>query len=250
MNKIPVGLQLYSIRDECARDLPGMLQAVARMGYDGVEFAGYHDFSAQDMRKMLDDLGLRCCGTHIGLETMLGDQLEKTIEYNLTIGNPYLIVPGMDEKYRNSLDAWRRTAALFGEIAEKVAAHGLRVGYHNHHVEFEAMDGQTPLEVFFTAAPANVLMQLDIGNGMEGGYDVVSFLRRHAARAATVHCKEFSRSNPEALVGEGDVPWVEVFDICAASGGSEWYIVEQESYAFPPLECVERCLVNMKRLLG
>lgn len=248
MNKIPIGLQLYSIRDDCARDLPGTLKAVAKMGYDGVEFAGYHGYSAKALRQMLDDLNLRCCGTHIGLETLLGDELDKTIEFNLVIGNKYLIVPGMADEYQNSLDAWRKTAALFSGIAEKAALHGLRVGYHNHHHEFTPMDGQTPLEVFFTAAHSSVVMQLDIGNALEGGFDAIAFLRRHAARAVTVHFKEYSHSNPLALTGEGDVPWAEVFEICNTAGKTEWYIIEQESYAFPPLECVARSYTNIKKL--
>lgn len=84
MKKIPIGLQLYSIREDCAKDLPGTLAAVSKMGYDGVEFAGYHGRTAKELRKMLDDLGLKCCGTHIGLDTLLGDALKASAEFNLT----------------------------------------------------------------------------------------------------------------------------------------------------------------------
>jgi len=79
MSKIPVALQLYSVREDCARDLPGTLKAVANMGYDGVEFAGYHGRSAEELRKLVDDLGLQVAGTHIGIDTLLGDELEKTL---------------------------------------------------------------------------------------------------------------------------------------------------------------------------
>ena len=85
---IPIALQLYSVRHECEKALPGVLHAVAAMGYDGVEFAGYYGRSAQELRRMLDDVGLRCAGTHTGLNTILGDELPRTIEFNRTLGNP------------------------------------------------------------------------------------------------------------------------------------------------------------------
>src|SRR5690348_17657100 len=95
-NKIPFGLQLYSVRDECAKDLDGTVAAVAKMGYKAVEFAGYYGRDAKSLRKLLDDVGLKCCGTHIGLDTLLGDNLPKTIEFNHTLGNQFLIVPSLD----------------------------------------------------------------------------------------------------------------------------------------------------------
>src|SRR5438105_11085129 len=90
---LQVGLQLYAVRDDCAKDLPGVLKAVAKMGYTGVEFAGYYGRSAQELRAMLDEDGLKCYGTHIGLETLLGDNLAKTVEFNKVLGNNMLIVP-------------------------------------------------------------------------------------------------------------------------------------------------------------
>ena len=95
MSNIPIGLQLYSVRDDCEIDLPSVLKAVGGMGYDGVEFAGYYGRTASELRQMLDDNGLKCCGTHTGLETILGDELEKTIAFNQTLGNKFLIVPGL-----------------------------------------------------------------------------------------------------------------------------------------------------------
>src|SRR5439155_26936377 len=100
--KIPIALQLYSVREDCARDLPGTIAAVAKMGYAGVEFAGYYDRSAAELRKLLDDHSLRCAGTHTGLNTILGDELDRTIEFNRTIGNRYLIVPGLPKERRDS----------------------------------------------------------------------------------------------------------------------------------------------------
>src|SRR5262252_7321927 len=99
---INMGLQLYSVRDDCAKDLPGVLKAVAKMGYTGVEFAGYHGRTAQELRQLLDENHLKCYGTHIALDTLMGDNLEKTIEFNKVLGNKFLCVPWIPTERRNS----------------------------------------------------------------------------------------------------------------------------------------------------
>jgi len=246
--RAPIGLQLYSVREDCKKDLPGTIAAVAKMGYKGVEFAGYYDRSAKQLRKMLDDNGLVCCGTHTGLDTLLGDNLRPTIDFNRTLGNKYLIVPGLPEKYRKSHQAWLDTAKLFNELAEKVKPHGMLVGYHNHSVEFTAMDGELPWDTFYGNTRKDVIMQIDLGNAINGGADPLPYLYQYPGRAITVHVKEFSKTNNKALIGEGDVNWKAFFALCKAVGETEWYIVEQESYAFPPLDCVGRCLKNLRKM--
>jgi sugar phosphate isomerase/epimerase len=246
--RTPIGLQLYSVREDCQRDLPGTIAAVAKMGYVGVEFASYYDRSADQLRKMLDDNGLVCCGTHTGLDTLLGDKLQPTIEFNKTLGNKYLVVPSLPEKYTASRQAWLDTAKVFNELAEKVKPHGMLVGYHNHSVEFAPMDGQIPWDIFWSNASQDVIMQLDTGNALHGGADPLPYLYRYPERAITVHLKEFSKTNDKALFGQGDINWKAFFALCKAVGGTEWYIVEQESYAYPPLECVKQCLVNLRKM--
>ena len=246
--RVQIGLQLYSVREDCKRDLPGVLAAVAKMGYKGVEFAGYYDRAAKVLRKMLDDNGLVCCGTHTGLDTLLGDNLARTIEFNQTLGNKYLVVPGLPGKYRSSHQAWLDTAKLFNELAEKVKPHGMLVGYHNHSVEFTAMDGELPWDTFYGNTKKGVIMQLDVGNAIHGGVDPLPYLYKYPERAVTVHVKEYSKTDKKALVGQGDVSWKAFFALCKAVGGTDWYIVEQESYAYPPLKCVEECLKNLRKL--
>jgi len=244
----PVGLQLYSVREECKRDLPKTIAAVAKMGYKGVEFAGYYNYTARQLRKMLDDNGLKCCGTHTALTTLLGDELKKTIEFNKIIGNKYLIAPGLPGKYRESHQAWLDTARLFNEIAEKVKPHGMLTGYHNHSVEFQAMDGELPWDTFYGNTNKEVIMQLDVGNAIRGGVDPLPYIYKYEGRAITVHIKEHSKTDPNAFVGEGDVNWKAFFALCKAVGSTEWYIVEYERRGAPPLESVEKCLNNLRRL--
>src|SRR5258708_22192687 len=127
--KIPLGVQLYSVRDQCKNDLVGTISAISKIGYKGVEFAGYHGRSAADLRRILDDHNLVACGTHTPYESVLGDKLKETVEFNRTIGNHFLIVPSMQASTR---DQWLEKAKLFNEIAEKVKSDGIFVGYHAH----------------------------------------------------------------------------------------------------------------------
>ena len=248
MSRIPIALQLYSIRHDCEKDLPGTLKAVAEMGYEGVDFAGYYGCDAPTVRAMLDDLGLKVAGCHTSIPTLLGDELQKTVEFNRILGNKFLIVPGLPEVYRDSRDAWRTTADLFNDIAAKLKPEGMFTGYHNHHIEFAPMDGELPWDTFFGNTVPEVVMQIDLGNALHGGADPVAFLKRYPGRARTVHLKEYSAADEKALIGDGDVDWAEVFQVCEADSVTEWYIVEYESDAYPPLESVDRCLQALKAM--
>lgn len=249
MSQIPVGLQLYSVREDCAKDLPSVLEAVSDMGYDGVEFAGYHGFDAPMLRRMLDDNGLSCCGTHIGLDSLAADRIAETAEFHKTIGCQFLIVPWIDQKDRQSAADWLRLADRFNEASDRATAAGFRVGYHNHNFEFIPIDGHVPWDVFFSNTKPEVIMQFDTANALSAGANATDYLRRYPGRAVTVHLKEHSATNDKALLGEGDVPWAEVLELCQTVGGTQWYVVEQESYALPPMECVQICLKNLRGML-
>jgi sugar phosphate isomerase/epimerase len=256
--RIPVALQLYSVREECTRDLPGTLKAVAEMGYEGVEFAGYYQRSAEELRRLLDDLGLKVAGTHTGLGTILGEELPRTVAFNQTLGNPNLIVPGLPPERRASREAWRETARLFDAVASAVEPQGLRVGYHNHAVEFQPLEGENPWDTFFGNTRPAVIMQLDTGNAALGGGDSVAILQKYPGRARTVHLKPYSwtlaQGDPHRgfrpVLGDGqdEMPWADIFRLCESTAGTEWYVVEYESDAFPPLEAVRRCREGLQAL--
>ena len=247
MMKIPVALQLYSVREDCSRDFIGTLKRVAEIGYEGIEFAGYYEMEAKEIKKILDDFSLKVAGTHTGIETLLGDQLQKTIEFNSILGNKFLIVPGLPEEYTNSKEEWLEAAYLFNEISQRLKPYGMRVGYHNHWIEFKPIDGEIPWDIFFEAANSDIVMQLDTGNCMRGGGDPVKILKKYSERVATIHLKEFSSTDEKAILGEGEVDWNEILSLCR--GKTEWYIIEQESYAYPPIKCVELCLKNLRKIV-
>jgi len=243
--KIPIALQLYSVRGECQKDLPGVLQAVAKMGYEGVEFAGYYGRKADELHKLLDQSGLKCCGTHIGLGTLTGDALKGTVEFNKTLGNPFLIVSSMPVP--NTVQGAIDVAKRFNEIAAEVKPERMRVGYHAHGGDFKKIEGQTFWDVFFSNTGPEVVMQLDIGNCIGGGGDPYAILKKFPGRSATIHLKEHGGKRG-APVGEGDVKWNEIFQLCETPGGTDWYIVEQESYAGGPLDSVKACIQNLRKM--
>lgn len=245
-----IGVQLYSVRDDCAKDLPGVLKAVAKMGYAGVEFAGYYGRSAEELRKMLDENGLKCCGTHTGLDTLLGDNLAKTIAFNKTLGNRYLIVPGLPEERTRDKAAWLETARLFNEISEKLRAENMYIGYHSHAGDFKKIDDTTGWDLFFSNTNSRVVMQLDFGNTKSAGVDPIQYLEKYPGRQRTVHIKEYSHSNPNALLGEGDIDWNRALTLLKTRGRTQWLIVEAESSATTPLDCIEKNLTNLKALVA
>jgi sugar phosphate isomerase/epimerase len=240
-----VGLQLYSVREDCGKDLVGTVEKVAKIGYKGVEFAGYHGRDAKALRKLLDDNGLVCCGTHTGLDTLTGDNLAKTIEFHKVLGNKFLIVPGMSAKTKQD---WLDKAKQFNEIADKLAPHGMKTGYHNHSAEFKPFDdGTLPWDAFFGNTKKEVIMQFDIGNAKPDG-DVVVYLKKYPGRAVTLHVKPWSKSNPKAVIGEDDLPWTEIFNLAETTGSTEWYIVEYEVGGVPAIEAVDRCFQSLKKM--
>jgi len=227
--KIPVGLQLYSLREQCATDLPGMLVAVSKIGYRGVEFAGYHGRSAKELRKLLDDNGLVACGTHTPYDSVLGDKLKETVEFNRTIGNKFLIVPWMNET--QSKQEWLDRAKLFNDIADKVKADGMWVGYHAHAHDFKQIDGVSAWDLFFGNTKPAVIMQLDTGNCCDGGADI--------------HVKAYG-GGPDAVIGEDKLDWKAIFAYCEGKGGTQWYVLEHES-AKDPLVAVKRSYAALRK---
>ncbi|MDZ7314878.1 MAG: TIM barrel protein [candidate division KSB1 bacterium] len=247
---IPLGVQLYSVRKECEQNLPATLEAVAKIGYQGVEFAGFYNYSAKELKALLDANGLKCCGSHTPFDALQPENFEATVAFNHELGNKYLICPWLPEERRKTIDQWKELAAFFNELAEKAKPHGMRIGYHNHHFEFQNLDGELPWDVFAAHTREDVILQLDTGNAASGGADAYQTLIKYPKRAVTIHLKEFSQSNPNAVLGEGDIPWKDVFTFCETQGGTEWYIIEEEKEIYPPLVAIERCYKNFQALKG
>ena len=244
-----IALQLYAVREALAADTPGTLSAIAEMGFAGVElYHANYERPASQWRAWLAERGLRICGVHSRLDALLGDAFERTVAFHQELGSTRVVIASMPPERRATRQHWIENAALFNDLAARLHGHGLRLGYHNHVVEFVPLDGECPWDTLFSRATPGVIMQLDMGHALEAGADPVAVLRQYPGRAETVHLAEFSRANPNALLGEGDVAWAGVLAAIRETGATQWLIVEQETYPYPQLECARRCLQNLRRI--
>jgi sugar phosphate isomerase/epimerase len=241
-----IGLQLYSVKEACAADLDGTISAVARMGYAGVEPWNLHGRPAADWRHLLEANGLVACGWHVQLDR-LEQEPDAVIEEAHELGLTRVIVPSAT--WPDTLAGVDEVVARISLAADRLAAQGIAVGFHNHGRELEPREGVTPLERL--AAVPELFLQLDVGWAYRGGADPVALLRELGGRCPTIHIKdEAGRDGPSRAVGEGVVP---VADVVAAARetGTEWLVVEQEDFEDEtPLEAVDRCYVGLSRVVG
>ncbi len=251
--KIPVGLELYSVREEMKKDLFGTVKGVAKMGYEVVEFySPYLSWTpayAKDVRKLLDDSGLRCLLTHNDAKAILPENIAKSTELNQIIGSKMIVVASAGKMEK--IDDWKKFADRLNKAAETLKPQGMRTGFHNHQTEFKPIEGGRPIEVLAANTSKNVVLQLDIGTCVEAGSDPVAWIKKNPGRFASIHCKEWSREQGvgyKALFGEGAAPWKKIFEAAEKKGGIEFYLVEQEGSRFTPMETAAKCLANFKKM--
>ena len=248
---IPVGLELYSVRDELTKDLTGTVTAVAKMGYEVVEFfSPYFNWTpayAQEVRKLMDGLGIRCNSTHNGMNAFNGDGIAKAIDLNKTLGGKYIVLASAGNP--PGLDGWKKVCDTVTAACEKFRAAGLRGGYHNHQAEFRTVEGKRPMEVIAANTPKDFMLQLDVGTCVEVGSDPVAWIKANPGRINSMHIKEWAPGEGyKALLGEGAAPWKAIFEAGESVGGVEYYLIEQEGSRFPPLETAQRCLATWKKM--
>jgi sugar phosphate isomerase/epimerase len=255
VSSIPVGLELYSVRDELKKDPQGTVRAVAKMGYQGVEFyAPYFEWTesqTKEMRKLLDDQGIRCFSTHNDSAYFTKENLPKAREYNLILGSKYVVMASAQAK--RGIDGWEEVADTLNSAAEQLAPAGLKPGYHNHQLEFTpAADlpmKARPIEIIAKNTKATVMLQLDVGTCLEAGSDPVAWIRANPGRIRSLHCKDWSpdaSKGYQVLFGEGVADWKSIFAAAENVGGVEYYLVEQEGSRFSELETAEKCLAEFR----
>jgi len=250
MTKIPFALEMYSVRNEFTANPLETMRAIKAMGYTGVEFAGKPQFCAEFYAGLLAETGLVCCGWHTPWDSVQPDTIEATIKLNQAVGNPNVVVPWLPAE---TLDDWKARAIELNAVAERLAPLGMRTGYHNHNREFKAENGVTPWDVFMKNADPAVIMQLDLGNALSGGCDIMATLNRYPGRCRTIHLKPYHTDPAKAfrpIIGEDSVPWKDVFDFCTTKGNTDWYVIEYECPELPALEAVKQCLEGAKAIQG
>ena len=250
---IPTGLELYSVREEFKKDPDGTVRAVAEMGYQGVEFyAPYFEWSeaqAKQMRKLLDDLGIRCFSTHNDSSYFSKENLPKARGLNLILGSKYVVMASA--KPKPGLDGWKTVADELNATADQLEASGLKAGYHNHRLEFTAVDGQRPMEILAKNTKPSVMLQLDVGTCLEAGSDPVAWIRANPGRVRSLHLKDWSPDPNIAyktLFGEGKADWKGIFQAAETVGGVEYYLIEQEGSRFTELDTVRHCLQSFRQI--
>jgi len=253
--KLPVALQLYSIRNDCAKDFDAALAEVAKMGFEGVEFAGYHKYAGKpkELRAKLDELNLKVAATHIGTGTLRGDALKQTIEFHQTIGCKFLIVPG-DGDFTHP-EKSKALAEVFNKATEVLKPLGMACGYHNHTGEFKKDGDKTYWDLFAERTSKDVILQQDCGWTAAAGLDPVEMMKRYPGRMRSTHFKPtVVRNEPgkKAFLGQDSVNWAAVIDACIKYGGTEWITLEQEAYpdGKTPVEATAISFAALKKLLA
>jgi sugar phosphate isomerase/epimerase len=247
---VPVGLELYSVRNELAKDPMRTVDAVAKIGYQVVEFyAPYLDWTpdtAKAMRKLLDDRGIKCLSTHNNGASFTDDGLKKAIELNRIIGSKYIIMASAGRV--TGIDGWRTVGERLTAVADTLRPLGMATGFHNHQTEWALVDGKRPMDVLAASTPKDVALQLDVGTCVEAGADPIAWINANPGRIPSLHCKDWAAGRGYAVAfGEGDAPWQKIFDAAEATGGVEYYLIEQEESP-DQLEMARRCLANWKKL--
>jgi sugar phosphate isomerase/epimerase len=254
--KIPVGLELYSVRTELMNDLPGTVRRVAKMGYEVVEFySPYFQWTpetAKEVGKLLGDLGIQCRSTHNNGPSFTADGLQKAIDLNKAIGSKTIVMASPPQIA--NLDGWKALGEQLTATAEKLKPLGMATGYHNHASEWRLVEGRRPMDVLAANTSKDVVLQFDVGTCVEAGADPVAWIDANPGRIKSIHCKDWGAGAGRGYgvaFGEGDAPWLKIFDAAEKSGGVEYYLIEQEqSPQGQQFAMAERCLANWKKLRG
>jgi len=269
--KLPLAIQLYSVRDLLSNDFAGTLKALASLGFREVEAAGYYDHSAEEVRKALDDAGLKLVSAHYSFDD-LRKQFDQIVAFNHALGVGTLIcsTPGFKEPSRldgippgarnrpYTLDDWQWNADQFNQFGEKMHAASMKFGYHNHSMEFQTIDGVVPYaELLRLTDPAKVTMEMDCGWVVVGGGDPVEYLTKYPTRISMLHVKDFKRPDPAsgrrggraAELGQGYIDYRPIFAAAAKAGQVTHCFVEQEGFDMAPMESL-RIDANYMHNLG
>jgi sugar phosphate isomerase/epimerase len=263
-----IGVQLYSVRDEMIKDPLGSLTQVAKMGYEYVEHANYvnrkfYGYSPAEFKKVLDGLGLKMISGHTVMGRQHWDETKKdfsdswkyTIEDAAVLQQKYVVSPSMDNTMRKTYDDFRHYMDIFNKCGELCKKQGMKFGYHNHDFEFsEKLNNEKLFDIMMKSMdPDLVVVQLDMGNLYNGGAIALDVVKQYPGRFENVHAKDEipatggGEKYESTIIGKGIVNAREVLELARKIGGTEVYIIEQESYqGKTPMACIEEDLKVMK----
>ena len=268
---IKLGYQIYSAREEAEKDLAAVCAKLKEFGYDGVEFAGFYGYTAEQINDILSANGLAAVSSHVPYVSIVED-MEGTIAFHKAIGCKFIAVPYLDEQTRPGAPGFAaaiRNIAKFGAMCK---AEGIQLLYHNHDFEFVTLSGQYGLDFLYDAIPADLLAtELDTCWVNVAGECPAAYIRKYAGRCPVVHLKDFvgrkeEGSTPYALIGldENEKKDTQAFEFrpvgygcqnveevlkAGIESGAEWFVVEQDlSVGRTPLEAAEMSIGTLKKL--
>ncbi len=254
--ELPIGLQLYSVRNLLPKDFDGTLKQLYAAGYREVEAAGYFDKSAADFKHAMDDAGLRCISTHLTL-SVLQTKLNESLEYAHALGLEYIICSSSGGVHRNpaakgepTLDDWHYIAGEFNRVGEAVKAAGMTFGVHNHVPEFAVLNGTIVYdELLRLTDPKFVIFEMDCGWVTASGHNPVDYLRKAPERFPLMHVKDMARETDgkfhSVVMGQGVADYHRILQ---AATGLKHYFIEQEEFASDPMTELREDADYMRKL--
>jgi sugar phosphate isomerase/epimerase len=254
--QLPIGLQLYSVRNLLPKDFDGTLKQLYAAGYREVEAAGYYNKSAADFKHAMDQAGLRCISTHLTL-SVLQTKLNESLEYAHALGLDYIICSSSGGVHRNSaakgeptLDDWHYIAGEFNRIGEGVKSAGMTFGLHNHVPEFAVLDGKIVYdELLRLTDPKFVVFEMDCGWVTASGHNPVDYLSKTPERFPLMHVKDMARETDgkfhSVVMGQGVAAY---HRILAAATGLKHYFIEQEEFVGDPMTELREDADYMRKL--
>lgn len=252
--KLPIAAQVYSLRDEAAADFGKAMDALARMGYDGVELAGLYGKPAKEIRACLDRVGLAAVSAHVPYEALAQDTERTVVDYQ-EIGCKFVAIPGFAKEDWYGGSRYAKTLENIAKISETCRKAGMRLLYHNHESEFtKTPAGIYELDAFYGDIPASdIQTQLDLCWVKVGGADPVAYLHKYSGRCPLVHMKDYICRDGEVLqvaLGDGEVG-MEALASASIESGAEWFVIEQDDHPFEtPMANMEKSLRQLRACLG
>ena len=270
MSKPRIAYQIYSARAEAEKDLRGILTTLKKQGYEGVEFAGFYGHSAEEVKAMLDEIGLVAASSHVAIQLAQADPYG-LISYHQRIGCKYIAIPYLDDHDRPGAPGFAKVIRFlydFGKLCKKA---GITLSYHNHDFEFDMLSGIHGLDFLFEALPEDLLAtEIDTCWVKYAGVDPIEYLKKYTGRAPTVHIKDFvgfkGEVSPYHLIGQKENPDAHIAEFsyrpygygiqdakgvveAAVAAGAKWLIIEQDdSPDRPPMEASQMSIDTLKKL--
>jgi sugar phosphate isomerase/epimerase len=257
---LPLGLQLYSVRDVLPKDYDGTLHQIAALGFQEVEAAGFFGHNPEQVKQAMQNAGLHCVSAHYSLEALL-PKVDETIQFGKDLGLNYIVcaapwfkdpskVKGLNFRASRelmTLEDWRWNADQFNQIGEKVKAAGMHFAYHNHTPEFRQENGVMFYdELMSKTDPAKVAFELDCGWAVIAGQNPAELLKRYSTRICMLHVKDFkmtpsvtpANAPPSTELGHGTIDYHPIFE-AAKKADIKHVFIEQEEFDMPEMEALK-----------